>query len=160
VRLSLYRIRRVRVPVRVFWHSVTNGNCVAVRRGGEQPKVNDQSVTQVNSIRLVVVASLLGTGEAQVTPWPVEAGVHRNVGAVSPTRKTPETTCTGRRLVVGDGMIGRFDTERRETWTSPKPVFMPTVGRRAGGPGVRALIVALKPGNSGGAKGCRKVETQ
>ena len=25
--------------------------------------------------------------------------------------------------------------------------------------GVRALIVAMKPGNSGGAKGCRKVET-
>ena len=27
------------------------------------------------------------------------------------------------------------------------------------GTGVRALIVALKPGNAGGAKGCRKVET-
>ena len=26
------------------------------------------------------------------------------------------------------------------------------------GAGVRALIVALKPGNAGGAKGCRKVE--
>jgi hypothetical protein len=26
--------------------------------------------------------------------------------------------------------------------------------------GVRALIVAMKPGNSGGAKGCRKMETQ
>ena len=25
--------------------------------------------------------------------------------------------------------------------------------------GVRAPIVALKPGNAGGAKGCRKVET-
>jgi hypothetical protein len=25
--------------------------------------------------------------------------------------------------------------------------------------GVRALIVATKPGNAGGAKGCRKVET-
>ena len=25
--------------------------------------------------------------------------------------------------------------------------------------GVRALIVASKPGNAGGAKGCRKVET-
>ena len=25
--------------------------------------------------------------------------------------------------------------------------------------GVRALIVAMKPGNAGGAKGCRKVET-
>jgi hypothetical protein len=26
--------------------------------------------------------------------------------------------------------------------------------------GVRALIVAMKPGNAGGAKGCRKVETR
>ena len=25
--------------------------------------------------------------------------------------------------------------------------------------GVRALVVAQKPGNAGGAKGCRKVET-
>jgi hypothetical protein len=25
--------------------------------------------------------------------------------------------------------------------------------------GVRALILAMKPGNAGGAKGCRKVET-
>jgi hypothetical protein len=30
---------------------VTDSNCVAARRGGEQLKVNDQSVTQVNSIR-------------------------------------------------------------------------------------------------------------
>jgi hypothetical protein len=38
---------------------VTDGNCVAARRGGEQPKVNDQSVTIVNSIRPYFAASLL-----------------------------------------------------------------------------------------------------
>ncbi len=54
----------------MLWHPVTNGNCVAVRRGGEQPEVNVQSVTQVNSIRLSVVASLLGKGEAQMTHGP------------------------------------------------------------------------------------------
>ena len=32
--------------------------------------------------------------------------------------------------------------------------------RRACCPGVRAPIVAMKPGNAGGAKGCREVETQ
>jgi hypothetical protein len=32
-----------------------------------------------------------------------------------------------------------------------------TKNRRAG---VRAPIVAMKPGNAGGAKGCREVETQ
>jgi hypothetical protein len=25
----------------VLWHPVTKGNCVAARRGGEQPEVND-----------------------------------------------------------------------------------------------------------------------
>jgi hypothetical protein len=49
----------------MFWHAVTKSNCVAARRGGEQLEVNDQSVTQVNSIRLAVVASLLAKGEAQ-----------------------------------------------------------------------------------------------
>jgi hypothetical protein len=54
----------------VFWHSETKGNCVAARRGGEQLEVNDQSVTQVNSIRPAVVASLLASGEAQLTLGP------------------------------------------------------------------------------------------
>jgi len=54
----------------MLWHSVTESNCVAARRGGEQLEVNDQSVTQVNSIRPIVVASLLEDGEAQVTYGP------------------------------------------------------------------------------------------
>ncbi len=44
---------------------VTEGNCVAVRRGGKQPEVNDQSATQVNSIRPCGVASPLARGEAR-----------------------------------------------------------------------------------------------
>jgi hypothetical protein len=35
--------------------------------------------------------------------------------------------------------------------------FMRKKRRRAMGAGVRAFIVARKPGNAGGAKGCRKV---
>ena len=35
--------------------------------------------------------------------------------------------------------------------------FKPQARPRAG---VTALIVAMKPGNAGGAKGCRKVETR
>ena len=50
------------------WLLVAEGNCVAARRGGEQPEANDPSVTQVNSIRPVTLASLLANGEAQVTP--------------------------------------------------------------------------------------------
>ncbi len=40
------------------------GNCVAVRRGGEKPEAKEQSQTQVNSIRRLSAASLLGNGEA------------------------------------------------------------------------------------------------
>jgi hypothetical protein len=50
------------------WPFVAEGNCVAARRGGEQPEANVSSVTQVNSIRPVALASLLVKGEAQVTP--------------------------------------------------------------------------------------------
>jgi hypothetical protein len=70
------RWKSVREPVA---GSVIEGNCVAARRGGEQPEVNDQSVTQVNSIRPTVVASLLLTGEAQMTHWSSEGGNHEPV---------------------------------------------------------------------------------
>ena len=83
----------VKVPAGVLWHSVIEGNCVAARRGGEQPEVNDQSVTQVNSIRPAVVASLLGNGEAQLTHGPSQ-GRPQQCGPVSLTQKTPET-CRG-----------------------------------------------------------------
>jgi hypothetical protein len=53
----------VKVLAEVFWYFVTEGNRVAARRGGEQPEVNSQSATRVNSIRPVVVASLPGNGE-------------------------------------------------------------------------------------------------
>ena len=42
------------------------GNCVAVRRGGEQPKAKKQSQIHVNSIRFMPSASLLAIGEASV----------------------------------------------------------------------------------------------
>ena len=91
----------------MFWHSVTEGNCVAVRRGGEQPEVNDQSVTRVNSIRPIVVASLLEEGEAQQTHGPssrAATAMWSGKPGIGNPRDVP-----GRRSVVGDGMIGRFD---------------------------------------------------
>jgi hypothetical protein len=47
--------------------SVAEGNCVAERRGGEQPEANNQSIIKkmMNSIRPDALASLLGKGEAQ-----------------------------------------------------------------------------------------------
>ena len=50
------------------WPDEAEGNCVAAMRGGEQPKAKDSSVTQVNSIRFVTLASLPTNGEAQMTP--------------------------------------------------------------------------------------------
>ena len=90
----------------MVWHPVTDGNCVAARRGGEQPEVNDQSVTQVNSIRPAVVVSLLGKGEAQLTLGPKRAATETWSG--KPGNEKPRNV-PGRRTVAGDGMIGRFD---------------------------------------------------
>ena len=58
-------------------------------------------------------------------------------------------------------MIGRFDDKTQGDLGAAKAgVHVPVRIRRAGRPGVRAPIVARKPGNAGGAKGCRKVETR
>jgi hypothetical protein len=71
--------------------------------------------------------------------------------------------------VVGDGRLRRDRTReaRRPVWSKEEKGFQDTALRkeqngsrgRASHAGVRALIVAMKPGNAGGAKGCRKVET-
>ena len=53
--------------------------------------------------------------------------------------------------VVGDGRLRRPDTLSGETCARP--------ASSRWGAGVRALIVASKPGNAGGAKGGREVET-
>ena len=55
------------------WLSVAEGNCVAERRGGEQPEANNQSIINkmMNSIRPDALASLLGYGEAQDGSRPV-----------------------------------------------------------------------------------------
>jgi hypothetical protein len=58
-------------------------------------------------------------------------------------------------------MLGRLDTRTRETCAEQRTAFIiPYWMRRADRTGVRALIVAMKPGNAGGAKGCRKVEVE
>ena len=44
----------------VAWPPVPEGNCVAARRGGEQPEGKVSSATEVNSIRHRISASLRG----------------------------------------------------------------------------------------------------
>ena len=71
--------------------------------------------------------------------------------------------------VVGDGRVRRDGTReaRRPAWRKEEKGFQGTALReeqngprgRASHAGVTALVVAMKPGNAGGAKGCRKVET-
>jgi hypothetical protein len=59
-------VSKVKVLARPVWRPVTEGNCVPKRGGGEQPKVNSQSVASANSIRPATLASLRVTGEAQM----------------------------------------------------------------------------------------------
>jgi hypothetical protein len=106
----------------MFWRPVTDGNCVAARRGGEQPEVNDQSVTQVNSIRPSVVVSLRVNGEAQVTHG-LGRGGHATVWSGKPGQENPEIG-PGQRGVVGDGMIGRFGDKTQRDLGGIKSVFM------------------------------------
>ena len=76
MRLQVYRTSRVKVPVRRFneFETVADRNCVAARRGGEHREANGRSETKVNSIRPVVAASLLATGEAEVPSECVSTG--------------------------------------------------------------------------------------
>src|SRR5471032_364502 len=113
------------------------GNCVAARRGGEQPETEDWSRTKVNSIRHVQRASLLGQGEAC-----------RGSGESVPVQGLPILE-TGR---CGCGWSGNDQKGPWDKWRD-----------RRGGlsrAGVRGSIVALKPGNAGGAKGPRKVNAR
>jgi hypothetical protein len=62
VRLRVRTNSRVKVPIgQKHWLSVAEGNCVAKRRGGEQPEAKDQSINKImmNSIRPDALASLL-----------------------------------------------------------------------------------------------------
>jgi len=132
---------------------VTESNCVTVRWGGEQLEVNCQSVTIVNSIRPSVVASLPSSGEAQVTllsRHSDEIGESRFRGKPCASN---HTIAKGRQGVVGDGMVGRFSNVKQGDLGDFQ-------ASKAGRSGVRASIVAKKPGNSGGAKGRRKMDVE
>ena len=113
------------------------GNCVAVRRGGEQLEADPRSQRQVNTIRPFKATSLLATGEVgsfwsilgashlslKVRSWALGGGWCENAVKVS----------------CGSNEIWRQQESSKRTPSE-----------------VRAVIVASKPGNSGGAKGGRK----
>jgi len=68
VNMILKRLTGERLSTVLAWHRVAEGNCVAVRRGGEQPEANLSSQSsqtrRLNPIRPIGVASLLRKGEA------------------------------------------------------------------------------------------------
>ena len=117
------------------------GNCVAVRRGGEQPEADPRSQTKVNPIRFVTVASLLFSGEAC---------------RMSGDRSDQHPSSRIRSRTVGDGWgenAGKVSCGSVESC----PGRIPRERDRAA---VRAAIVVMKRGNARGAKGGRKVERQ
>jgi hypothetical protein len=145
VRLQARSVQGGASPLQVILlRPVADRNCVVARRGGEQRKVNGvvRSESKLDSATL--------TGEPAVerrSLYLCERETHDAEGlgakAVMWAAGWLETEGPGgtERVKQGDlrGARGRSRPDHRT--------------------GVRALIVAKKPGNSGGAKGCRKVET-
>ena len=133
---------------------VVENNCVAARRGGEQLETNNQSVTKVNPIRRHVVTSLRPNGEVLHTGLLAlnEHLTNRN------QRPHGHTEDVGPHGVVGDGMVGRYRELTWESWPDRPGVHAAKRRRRARRSAVRAAIVAVKRGNSRGAKGGRKMD--
>ena len=117
------------------------GNCVVVRRGGEQPEADLRSQTKVNPIRFTTTASLLGNGEAC-----------RTSGSRFPLH--PSSTREKRVVVDGWGEnAGKVSCGSVEICPGRNP-------RERNRTEVRAAIVVVKRGNARGVKGGRKVERQ
>ncbi len=123
------------------------GNCVIARWGGEQLEAKKQSVgTRTQFGRAVWRAS---GGRAK--PRPAQREACDAEGRCQSNRRERQGGWRQRASKAGQvkrrnlcGSRGRCASDRKATDAV----------------GVTAPIVALKPGNAGGAKGCRKVETR
>jgi hypothetical protein len=113
------------------------GNCVVVRRGGEQPEADLRSQTRVNPIRFTTTASLRAIGEAC---------------RMSGKRFLPHPSYTGEKRFVVDGWgenAGKVSCGSVESCPGRNL-------RKRSRAAVRAAIVVMKQGNACGAKGGRK----
>ena len=137
--------RESRIPLLV-WAAEAKGNCVAVRRGGEQPAANLWAGTKVNSIRRHHWASLLGKGEA-CDPW---------------SRSTPLTGHI--RLGVCSVMVWLELADREgfirtiRELSEDRTVFMARWPEEPADSS-QSTHSSVEAGNDRGAKGCRKVKT-
>ena len=124
-------------PPETSYGRAAEGNCVVVRRGGEQPEAELRSQTKVNPIRFTTTASLRAIGEACRT---------------SGNRFLPHPSLTGEKRAVVDGWgenAGKVSCGSVEICPGRNP-------RKRSRAEVRAAIVVTKRGNSRGAKGGRK----
>ena len=139
------------------WLSVAEGNCVAERRGGEQPEANDQSIIKkmMNSIRPDALASLLAKGEARNGSRPGKG----TTATPRPELRRTVSAVTGVHGVGGDRMVGSWSDMNQGSRIGKGTAFMTGRGSEEPCPkGDRAFVVARKRGNARGAKGGRKVE--
>jgi len=126
---------------------VAEGNCVIVRWGGEQPEAKQQSVEDE-------LDSAGPYGEPPMdrrSPEPRKRRAHDAEGRCQSDRVVRQGGW--RQRAAKAGHVKRRDLRGRRVWCASA---RKAAGHRAG---VRAPIVAMKPGNAGGVKGCRKVET-
>jgi len=125
VSMKLKRLTGERPSTVLAWHRVAEGNCVAERRGGEQPKANLSSQSsqtrQLNPIRPFGMASLRVKGEALALSLPEAITKHDHTIAKDSDG-------------VWDEKAGKADQLSVE--------ILP--GATESGKEVRALVVALK----------------
>jgi hypothetical protein len=125
VNMKLKRLTGERPSTVLAWRRVAEGNCVAVRRGGEQPKANLSSQSsqtrRLNPIRLVGVASLRAKGEALALSLPEAITKHDHTIAKDSDGVWDEKAGKAEQLSV-EILLGATES----------------------GEEVRALIVALK----------------
>ena len=114
------------------WLSVAEGNCVAERRGGEQPEANNQSIIKkmMNSIRPDALASLLGKGEAQNGSRPVRARQLRDLACGEHSERR-----TGVHGVGGDRMVGSWSDMNQGSRSGEGAAFMAARRARRTAPG-------------------------
>ncbi len=127
--------------------AVSDRNCVAVRRGGEQRNENDQSVTQATPAGGRGELDSVGVdGRAfERVAKPVEAGVNPLAAGRSPVVAP----------MVGDGMAGSPGVIIRETRRGQAECMAKLPEAPPGGS--QSVRSSGEAGNDRGAKGRRKV---
>ena len=130
----------------LVWAAEAKGNCVAVRRGGEQPAANLWAGTKVNSIRRHHWASLLAKGEAcdrRSRNPPLTGHIRLGVGSVVVWLELADREGLIRKIRELSGQDGVQDSVRG----SEEPTGSSQSTHSSG-----------EAGNDRGAKGCRKVK--